>query len=72
MRDRVILNALNEHNYSQMEVARHLELHYSASVSTESKIKTYPESLPPGYFSETLDIVTGSTNTVYRGVPWAS
>lgn len=29
LRDRVISNAVNEHGYSQMEVARHLKLHYS-------------------------------------------
>lgn len=29
IRDRVISNAVNEHGYSQMEVARHLKLHYS-------------------------------------------
>jgi len=29
IRDRVISKAVNEHEYSQMEVARHLKLHYS-------------------------------------------
>ena len=29
IRDRVISKAVNEHGYSQMEVARHLKLHYS-------------------------------------------
>jgi putative transposase len=29
IRDRVILKAVNDHGYSQMEVARHLKLHYS-------------------------------------------
>ncbi len=29
IRDRLISNAVNEHGYSQMEVARHLKLHYS-------------------------------------------
>jgi putative transposase len=29
VRDRVISKAVNEHGYSQMEVARHLKLHYS-------------------------------------------
>ena len=29
-RDRMIAKAVNEHGYSQMEVARHLKLHYSS------------------------------------------
>jgi hypothetical protein len=28
-RDRMIVQAVNEHGYSQVEVARHLKLHYS-------------------------------------------
>jgi putative transposase len=29
IRDRLISQAVNQHGYSQMEVARHLQLHYS-------------------------------------------
>ncbi len=39
-RDRLISQAVNQHGYSQMEVARHLKLHYS---TVSRMIKTFKE-----------------------------